>query len=104
MPGNDRPPDVQRSCRAHPEAKLGLAVLGGVVEVVLISVKPVVACVDPQAWVKAFVIHVDQHGREGQSSPFLFTSAFVWFQAWPKPGLALETFVDVNHGTDLQGQ
>ena len=74
----------------------GGLLLGVGVVVALFSVKPVLACVDPQAWVKAFMFHVDQHGREGQGSPFLFTKAFGWLQGEPKPRLAFEMFADFN--------
>ena len=74
----------------------GGLLLGGGVVVALFSVKPVLACVDPQAWVKAFMFHVDQHGREGHGSPFLFTKAFGWLQGGPKPRLAFERFADFD--------
>ena len=48
----------------------GGLLLGGVVKVALFSVKPVLACVDPQAWVKAFLCMLFNMDGKGRVAPF----------------------------------
>ena len=50
----------------------------GMVEVVLFSIKPVLACVDPQAWVKAFRSMLFNMVGKGSVDPFSFEALF-----WP---------------------